>query len=265
MACALLQRHRREIVSCIFRFLSEILSFSLNNLIFFHSFCPQFPSTCPNMADQDQGLRIRHGGKPAFTVEYHALKSSSGSPLPSSAFSSPGLPDGLRKNNFRRPYRGLEWYSVLAIFVIGLWSTLLSGAWFVIAVHKPHWDFISSNDSVLTPTTASTLTTALAKTIEVSFVSFFLAIVGQYFTRKASDNEHSGISLADLQLKVLMVLSGTLITSWKSYGRVLRSFVGITSLIACVSALLYTTASDALGKTYLPRLPIRVTVKNRHA
>lgn len=211
-----------------------------------------------------QGLGIKNTALSSSYVEYIEKQRMFGTPLTSSSSITPLLDDSLGtgpktpsspflqsyKRGRGRAYRRLEWYSTVGIFATGIYSTLLSGVWLVIALKKPHWgSFINSNGSVLTPATASTLATAIAKTIEISFLTFFLAMMGQYLTRRAaSDQNASGISLADLQLKVLLVLPGTLFTQWRNYGRSLRSMLGVISLIACFSAMLYTTASDSVGQ-----------------
>ena len=183
-------------------------------------------------------------------------------PTPSSFSSSPFFDDssqaalkspsslipthGLRTTKPRR--QKLEWYSTVALYITGIYSTVLSGASLTVAIMKPHWgDFIKESRGTLTPTAASTLATFLAKSIEISFLTFCLAMLGQYLTRKASTHTRSGISLGHVQLKMLLVQPGSLFTQWKSYGRALRSFIGVASLIACAVALLYTTASEALG------------------
>ena len=162
---------------------------------------------------------------------------------------SPGTPFPQTLSHTKaRPYRRLEWYSIVSLFMFGIYSTILSGAWLALAIGKPRWDpVLNLNGSALTASTASTITTALAKTIELSFLTFYLAMLGQHLTRRASNHDAPGVSLADLQLKVLMALPGTLVTQWKSYGRILRTLLGIASLVACFSALLYSTASEALG------------------
>ena len=212
------------------------------------------------MADKDQGLRITHVlGPTSPYVEYGDDQRLLGS-LPS-AFSPASPFDDPRKGEARsssvylsqsssrngRIYRRLGRFSVALLYITGLYSTLLSGAWLAIAIKQPHWgNFINYTDSNLTPSLAATIAAALAKSIELSFLTFFLAMMGQYLTRRASNNEAPGISLADVQLKVLMMLPGTLFTQWRSYGRALLSVLGLASLVACFSGLLYTTASQAL-------------------
>ena len=148
-----------------------------------------------------------------------------------------------------KSHNGLKRYSRIALFATGCYTTLLSGAWLIIAAVKPQWgSLVNLNGGSLTPAMASTLVNALAKTIELSFTTFYLATIGQYFTRKAISSDTDGISLSDLQLKMLMISPGTLLTQWKTYSQGLRTFSGICSVVACLSTMLYTTASSALGK-----------------
>ena len=159
--------------------------------------------------------------------------------------SCPSLAQNLKPNR-GRPNRSLGRITSISIFFVTIYSTLLSGLWLAVAIKKPSWDnFIHS--STFTPTNVSTLATAFAKTIELAFLTSVIAMVGQYLTSKASNDNTSGISLAEVQLKVLLVQPGMFITRWRTYSRSILSVLGIMSLAACLSAMLYTTASDALG------------------
>lgn len=230
-----------------------------------------------NMAYQgDRGLKIRQALVSVSHDEYQDQHRLLGPFTPSSFSSTPASDDFWKagtgyqstpgwhstKPNRGKPYRQLEWYSAIALFASGIYSTLLSGAWLTIAIMQPHWGhFVDSNGSLLSPTAASTLATGLAKTIEMSFLTFFLATMGQYLTRTASNNNVPGISLADIQLKIFVVSPGTLFTQWRSFGRALRSFLGIISLIACLATMLYVTASESLGESlaFLRYAPYRKT------
>lgn len=151
-----------------------------------------------------------------------------------------------------RPGQKLEWYLTIPLFASGIYSTLMSGAYLGIALGRPQWGaFINSYGSTLTPAGASNVVAALAKTIELTFLTFFLAMMGQNLTRRANNSQALGVSLADLQLKVLLVLPGSIATEWRNYGRALRSLLGIAAVIACLSSMLYTTASSVLGKQML--------------
>lgn len=215
------------------------------------------------MADREErGLGIKSfealNATTEFRTQYHPLTTFSPGKFPhvesqNIELESPGTPSVQNHRCGRRePYRSLEWIAVISLFFVGLYSTLLSGVWLAIAIANPIWDdIIHFNSSKITPVNASTVTTALAKTIEMSFITLFLAVIGQYLTCKASNNNTAGISLAELQLKIVLLQPGVLVTRWTSYSRSMLSVLGIVSLVACLSATFYTTASDALGKNFI--------------
>ena len=148
--------------------------------------------------------------------------------------------------------------SIPLLFVLSTYSTVLSGIWFLLAVIKPHYGtFIGSNGANISPGTASTVVAGVAKTIELSFITVFLACLGQFFTKQAFNKMSPGISLADIQLKTMIVQPGSLLTQWRSYGLVWKSMLGLLSLLACFSGTLYTTASDALGRLRIPSGPFQ--------
>lgn len=147
----------------------------------------------------------------------------------------------------QKPNSGFSGISTPLLFALAIYSTILSGIWFLIAVIKPHYGiFISTTGGTISPSTASTVVAGIAKTIELTFVTVFLTCLGQFFTKQAFNSVSPGISLADIQLKTMIVQPGTLVTQWRSYGLVWRSMLGLLSLLACVTAIFYTTASDAL-------------------
>ena len=215
-------------------------------------------------ASRDPSPEMGRTGLPGAFARDNDRQRLLGTPLEYPSHSSTPLPDYFEspasrststpfvkasKHPTETPRQPLRWYSVLPIFAAGIYSTLISGAWLGIAIAKPPWPFVSYTEGIWSANNTSTITTAISRTVELSFVTFYLTMLGQYLTRKASNNLSSGISLADLQLKVLMVLPGTLFTQWRSYGHALRSVIGVTSLIACICAMVYTTAGDALGKS----------------
>ena len=137
------------------------------------------------------------------------------------------------------------------LLFLACYSTLLSGIWFLLAVIKPHYGFfIGTGGANISPSTASTVAAGVAKTIELSFITVFLACLGQFFTKQAFNTISPGISLADIQLKQMIVQPGSLLTQWRSYGLVWKSMLGFISLLACFTGTLYTTASDALGMSF---------------
>ena len=166
-------------------------------------------------------------------------------------YTSPAIP--LPNPTEQRQGPVFSGISIPFLFILAIYSTLLSCVWFLIAVIKPHYGtFISNIGGNISPGTASTLVAGIAKTIELSFVTVFIACLGQFFTKQAFNARSPGISLADIQLKTMIVQPGSLLVQWRSYGLLFKSMLGFLSLLACITGIFYTTASDALG-TYLLR------------
>lgn len=99
----------------------------------------------------------------------------------------------------------------------------------------------------MTPGTASTLFAAFAKSIELSFATVFITFLGQLLSRRALFKKSEGISIAEMSYKHWLVQPGTIFSHWANLHYVFGSFLGFTTVIAAVTAIFYTTASDALG------------------
>ena len=135
-------------------------------------------------------------------------------------------------------------YTSLGLIVLASYSVLFSGIWLCIALAKSHYSFIMAGGKL---NSASTLIAAVAKTIELSFIAVFIGFLGQYLSRNALDKGSKGISIADMQLRTLILQPATLFTHWHGFHFGGRILLGCVSLVACVSAMLFTTASDTLG------------------
>ena len=154
---------------------------------------------------------------------------------------------GLPMQNPSNQASAFSGISTPLLFAISLYSTILSGIWFLLGVIKPHYGTFIGPGMSIYPSTASTIVAGIAKTIEITFVTVLLACLGQFFTKQAFNPFSPGIALADVQLKTMIVQPGTLITQWRGYTLVWKSVLGLISFVACITALLFTTASDALG------------------
>ena len=106
----------------------------------------------------------------------------------------------------------------------------------------------------LSPSTASTLVAAFAKTIELSFVACFIAYLGQYLSRKALSSHRKGMTISDMQLRTLILQPGALFLHFEAFVGTWRTWIGGLSAWACIVAIFYTTASDALVS---PKLRMR--------
>lgn len=144
-------------------------------------------------------------------------------------------------------YGRANWLSIL-ILALAVYSTLFSGVWLGLALRKPRWGRHITTNGKFPPATASLLCTAFAKSIELSFVTVFVVFLGQVLSRKASANTSKGITIAEMSMRAWVMQPGTMITHWQTVRYAAFSFLGVVSLFAALTAMLYTTASDALGK-----------------
>ncbi|MCJ1413824.1 hypothetical protein MMC32_000149 [Xylographa parallela] len=112
---------------------------------------------------------------------------------------------------------------------------------------KPRYGgFINTTTGKLSPINASTLTAAFAKTIELSFVTVFVAFIGQVLSRRALVVRSKGITIAEMSTRHWVTQPGMMLTNLDSVKYAGNTPLGILSLVAVVVAVLYTTASDTL-------------------
>lgn len=119
-------------------------------------------------------------------------KQAQGSPRP------PGAPADVRLSR-------LSWLSVWLI-ILSVYSTILSGIWLGTAIAQPRWGRTISTGGSMTLSTASVLTSIFAKTIELSFVTVFVAFIGQVLTRRAiatNAGSHHSLPFTDSRLSCL--------------------------------------------------------------
>ena len=180
-------------------------------------------------------------------------------PLDRKVLESPS--SGGYTNDLRCPTHGkvlqrrLSWLSV-SILALAIYSTIFSGIYVVVAFVKPRFG-MSIGDTGLAPSTASLLSALFAKTVELSFVTVFVAFLGQVLSRRAISNQSRGITIADMSMRAWIMQPGTLITHWETVKYASLTVLGVIALMATFVAMLYTTAADALGKS--PRFFLRAT------
>lgn len=141
-----------------------------------------------------------------------------------------------------------NWLSIVTLF-LAVYSTIFSGIWLTLAVVKPRYGRRISTTSKLPPSTASLLCAAFAKSIELSFVTVFVAFLGQVLSRRAIAVKSRGITIAEMTMRAWVMQPGTLITHWETAQRSAFTVLGMIALTATLVATLYTTASDALGES----------------
>ncbi|KAI0575936.1 hypothetical protein Alg130_09054 [Pyrenophora tritici-repentis] len=142
-------------------------------------------------------------------------------------------------------------YSI-GLLVASIYSTLLSGLFFVVALLQPKYGHIVSARGRFSPSSAALLTAFIAKTVELTFVMVSLAFIGQVLSRRAV--QQKGISLASVSMRTWILQPGSLLSQFNTFRFAGLSVLGILSFVIAILSLLYTTAAGALVQPQL-RLP----------
>ncbi|KAI2630100.1 hypothetical protein GGS21DRAFT_215407 [Xylaria nigripes] len=144
----------------------------------------------------------------------------------------------------------------VTLVVLSIYSTVLSGIWLGLSiVQPPYGRFISTAEGwQLKPSTSTLIATLAAKTIELSFVTIFVAVLGQVLTRRAFSRLSRGVNLAEMTMRNWVIQPGSLLTHWQGISYAAPTVLGGLTLTAALCALLYTTASDAMVSPKLKRL-----------
>ena len=170
----------------------------------------------------------------------------------------------------KRPGNGRKSWLAVSVLVLAFYSTLFSGIWLVIAIMRVQYGPKLSRRG-LNFATASTLYTAFAKSIELSFVTVFVAFIGQVLSKRAL-LQPRGVTISEMTMrswvmqpgsyssgKHLLLLTadsgsyadhkicvGTIISHWATVQNGASTKLGMLSLLVALMAMTYTTASDAL-------------------
>lgn len=143
--------------------------------------------------------------------------------------------------------RRLSWAS-LTILVLAIYCTAMSGLFVVIALCSPRYHNRIGANNGLAPSQASVISAIIAKTIELSYVTVFVAFLGQVLSRKAISRRSRGVSLSDMNMRMWIVQPGSLVVHWETLLYSGWSILGVLTLMATVVAMLYTTAANELGE-----------------
>lgn len=143
--------------------------------------------------------------------------------------------------------RKTSWLSI-SILVLAFYSTAFSGIYLIVACVKPRYGKRIGTDGGISPSTASLLSALFAKTIELSFVTVFVAFLGQVLSRRALAKQSPGISIADMSMRSWIMQPGTLVTHWENVRYSALTVLGMTALTTAWMAMLYTTAAETLGE-----------------
>ncbi|PGH15001.1 hypothetical protein AJ79_02681 [Helicocarpus griseus UAMH5409] len=202
------------------------------------------------------GIRDRLGNSRSSHPPSPEIQRNTSTNTPPQAYSISSTPTFLgnaspgRQPNYKCPSVGnvrqkrTSWLTI-TILVLAFYSTALSGLFMIVAFVRPRYgDRIGPGG--LAPDTASLLSALFAKTIELSFVTVFVAFLGQVLSRRALTNQGTGISIADMSMRNWIMQPGSLITHWQHVKFSGLTVVGMIALTATFMALFYTTAADAL-------------------
>ena len=107
----------------------------------------------------------------------------------------------------KRPGSGRGSWLAVSILVLAIYSTVFSGIWLIIAIMKLQYGRTVSRGGVPFAT-ASTLYTAFAKSIELSFVTVFVAFIGQVLSKRAL-LQSRGVTMAEMTMRSWIMQPGS--------------------------------------------------------
>ncbi|KAF4120470.1 hypothetical protein GMORB2_2908, partial [Geosmithia morbida] len=134
----------------------------------------------------------------------------------------------------------------LFIYVLSLYTTIMSGIWLVVSILQPRWGYGISSRRGLDPSTATTLAALISKTIEMSFVTVFITFLGQVLTRRSILGNRYGMTLGEMSMRNWVIQPGSLLTHAETIPGASMTILGALSLMAMLGATFYTTASDSM-------------------
>ncbi|KAI0896501.1 hypothetical protein F4806DRAFT_428861 [Annulohypoxylon nitens] len=149
----------------------------------------------------------------------------------------------------RRDVYTKRWsWTFIVLASLSMYSTLLSGLWLFTSIYQPRYGrgISDSEGWKMAPSTATLVCTLIAKTIEMSFVTVFVAFLGQVLTRRAFVKKSNGVTLAEMTMRNWVIQPGSLLTYWEGVPFAATTILGALSLVATICTMFYTTASDAM-------------------
>ncbi|KAF2730487.1 hypothetical protein EJ04DRAFT_545705 [Polyplosphaeria fusca] len=144
-----------------------------------------------------------------------------------------------------------SWLS-MTVIILCIFSTIFSAIFLGLAWKGPRYGRRITTNGSLKPSDANLLTSIMAKLIELSFVTSFVAFLGQVLSRRAFMKEQGrGVTLSELSMWRWVVQPGTLITHWETAKYAGLSILGILSLLSAILATCYAPAATALVQPML--------------
>lgn len=107
----------------------------------------------------------------------------------------------------KEPTSGRGTWLAVSIMVLSIYSTTFSGIWLFIAIIKPRYGSTVSSRGNLPFPIAATLYAAIAKSIELSFVTVFVALIGQILSKRAI-MQPKGVTIAEISMRSWVMQPG---------------------------------------------------------
>ncbi|RAK96163.1 uncharacterized protein BO80DRAFT_392328 [Aspergillus ibericus CBS 121593] len=145
----------------------------------------------------------------------------------------------------------------VTLIILGMYTSILSGIFFIIACIKPFYGNLIGNNASLTASSASLLSALLAKSIELSYVTVCIIFLGQLLSRRALAQRSEGVGIADITLRTWITQPGSLLMQWDMLRYIGWTMLGGLTLIITLAAMLYTTAAEALVSPTLVMGPVQ--------
>lgn len=142
-------------------------------------------------------------------------------------------------------WKGASNHIYIALLVLSIFSTIFSGIFFGIAIAKPRYERLTS-DKGITISNAAELSALFARLIDLSFVTVFMAFIGQVVSRRAFNRSKGyGVTLAEISLRSWVMQPGQIFLQPNIMKYAGTSLFGFLAFVAALSATLYTTAATA--------------------
>ncbi|KAL8827537.1 MAG: hypothetical protein Q9170_006979 [Blastenia crenularia] len=146
----------------------------------------------------------------------------------------------------RKLHHGKGSWLAVSVIILSVYSTIMSGLWLGVAIAKPRFGHGIAHTGKMSPPTATLVAAAIAKSIELSFVTVFVAFLGQVLSRRALIKRSKGITISEMSMRQWVMQPGTMITHWETVRYAALTFLGMIALSGALIAMLYTTASESL-------------------
>lgn len=134
----------------------------------------------------------------------------------------------------------------LLVILSSIFSSVFSGIYLVLALRPVQYQGIIGPTGHLSLSTASLISALIAKLIEITFVTAFIAFIGQVLSYKACSSHSKGVRMAELDAKTWIVQPGSMLRDFRSLRHGFATAIGVWSLLVTLATLFYTTAANAL-------------------